>query len=346
MKGLAKKFWIFLIISGVLTMTARSLMAQAHELKVQYYGGVMHSLTWYVAIGERLFEKNGLKIVPVSMTSGPAAVAALSSDSVDLAVGNPDTMMTGLQGGLDLQVICGGSGSFWEMLANPDIPKRPYPELMKAFEGKRVGVNAVGASGQFFVEALLAEAGMRKDAVEFVGVGTLTAVDAMKKNRIDAYMSFEPVTVLIEKTTDARVVLNLGQGEGPPLLSKLRIGFVWFAKRAYLDKRPEAYRAFSRSLQEARIFSANPDNREKVVEDVIRGAAVDTKHLPGGDDTLRQVVRDKLLKTHNVTKVTSEELAAWLTFMQKYTPKVLKGEYATRNPAELMKDKIWKYCCE
>ena len=336
--------------SGLLMLAGAIVTLQpataAEPLRVQYYGGILHEETLYNAVAEGLFEKNGLDVKLVSMNSGPAALAALASDSVDVIVGNPDIMITGLQGGFDLQALCAGSGVFWQLVAKPEIPALPYPNIMKAFDGKRLGVTAAGASGQFFGEALLEGAGMPRDAVQYIGVGTLTAVEAMQNDRIDAYMSFEPVTAMVTNTTDARVILNMGAGEGPPTLTNLGISLIWFTKHDNLEARPAAYEAFVRSLQQAQEFAADPANRDKVVDNIIEIANVNTKNLPGGDETLRGVLNEQFLGIHNVSKLTHAEMTAWMTYMQQYVKKTLKGDYATKDPAELMQGKIWEKGCQ
>lgn len=320
--------------------------AEEQHLKVQYYGGIVHELTLYVAVAEGIFAKHGLNVELVSMNSGPAALAALSGGSVDVAVGNPDIMITGLQAGLNLKAICAGSGPFFEMVGTSAFSPQPYPDVMKQVVGKRMGVTALGASGQFFADALLEGAGLPKDSLNYVSVGTLTAVEAMQNKRIDLYMSFEPVTTLLVDTVGAKVLWTLASGQGPELLTKLGVGLIWFTKTDNLNKDPAPYRAFARSLEEAKAFAINPANADRVANDVIKLAGVNTKTLPHGDDTLREVIKNKLLRVHAVSAFTADEAAAWLRYMQKYTPDVLKGRYASEDPRQVMADKVWPQGCK
>ena len=344
MYRILKRYSMVVLAAGYLV--SASAHAEEQHLKVQYYGGIVHELTLYVAVAEGIFKKHGLDVELVSMNSGPAALAALSGGSVDIAVGNPDIMITGLQGGLDLKAVCAGSGPFFEMVGTSAFSPGPYPEVMKQVVGKKMGVTALGASGQFFADALLEGAGLPKDSLNYVAVGTLTAVEAMQNRRIDLYMSFEPVTTLLIDTTGAKLLWTLASGQGPELLTKLGVGLIWFTKTDNLTKNPAPYQAFARSLEEAKTFASNPSNANKVADDVIKLAGVNTKTLPHGDDSLRDVIKNKLLRVHAVSAFTADEAAAWLRYMQKYTRDVLKGAYANQDPRQIMADKVWPQGCK
>ncbi|VTU34440.1 ABC transporter substrate-binding protein [Variovorax sp. PBL-E5] len=324
-----------------------SCFSQSNSLKVQYYPGVAFSVTFYVAMAEGLFKKHGVDVETVGVTSGPAALAALSGGSVEIAAVNPDLLVAARQRGLDFKGICAASGPYFELVGASGFARKPYPEVMQQISGKNIGVNALGSGGQFFMEAMLEGAGMSKESVTYIPVGPVAAVEAMQNKRVDFYMSFEPMTTFLTQSGNGKLLWSLADAEGPTALTKLRVGIVWIAQGGALEKEPAKYLAFNRALEEAKAFVSDPVNADKVAGDVLKLAGVNTKGLAGGDETMREVIKKKLLRVNAITRFDTNEVDQWLTYMAQYQNSMLKPSSASAASGQALSQKtVWASGCK
>jgi len=338
-------------LSAVLLPILACLLPQASHaknapFKVQYYPGVAFTVTFYVAQAEGMFQKHGLDIETVGMTSGPAALAAMSGGSVDAGMVNPDLLIASRKRGLNLEAFCAASGSYFELVGAKSFIPKPYPEVMRQIAGKRVGVNALGASGQFFMEAMLQGAGLDKDAVTFVPVSSVAGIEAMQNNRIDLFMSFEPVTTILTQKTGGKVLWSVATSKGPSSLTDLRVGLIWVAKSNLLDKDPGKYKAFISALKEAKAFIDDPANADKVAEDVVKLAGVNTSGMVGGDATLHKVVKNKLMHINSVTRFGAKDAARWLEYMKQYQGDMVPGLDKPDEAKKFIDQLLWAGGCK
>ena len=308
-------------------------------LRVQHYQGLLINQSTYVALYSGTFKKHGLDVTLIAIPSGPAVEAAVHAKSLDVGTQDVDQMMinTHLQN-LNFTTICGAEGSYYQVVANKEFKfmgPTTYPEVMKEFVGKRLGVTALGADTYYYWQALFQAAGLSPDSGKYVGTGVgQQSLSAMEHNLVDATMGFEPLTS-IEVQNGARIVLNLSKGEGPPETRNTSPQLVYFVDKSFLAEHPDTVKAFNEAILEAVKFQQDPKNFGAVLGYMKQALG------PLGDSKgFDQMVRDNIAPS-SITGVTMGTIKAWLSFSQSFLkfPKDV-------TPEAIYKEIVWEDACK
>ena len=104
-------------------------------------------------IDEGIFEKHGLNVELQTGQGGAAMLPAVSTGTMNFAVGNPLSVMTAVDKGLDMKIVSGYSASHAEgedangVVARKDSGIEDFADL----EGKTTSVNAVKTQGDLTI---------------------------------------------------------------------------------------------------------------------------------------------------------------------------------------------------
>ncbi len=255
------------------------------KVRVMIYNGAYTSLPAHIAKDLGLYAKYNLDVDLVVMNSGPAGVAAMLGGSLDFAEPPTDQIIENQIKGTDLRIVVGNEvKNFFNLIvankvALPNLAKG-YPDVIHDLKGKRIGVNALGASTHLMMNALLRGAGMTPDDVTYVADGSSnTALAAWQADRLDAQMAFTPFPEIIAALGSGRSAVDFSNGQGPPLLQKLGGAFEAFsAKASYIKEHPDVVNGFIKAQSEAITWIKDPANRSKLVDEV--GKYVNTAIIP------------------------------------------------------------------
>lgn len=329
----------------LLIWASAGLAQSLKPLNVLIYPGLIHEQNLRVAIGAGIFKRHGLDVTLVQVESGPSGIAAVQGGSIDIGAADSNLPMLSNIKGSDFQIVCGASGLYFAAIAGPSLPlpnlAKGYPEGMKDFVGKKLGVTGLGSSAHFFWRALFEDAGLDPDSATYVAVGLAApAVQALRTQRIDAYMGFEPVPTIVRDggwggkvVFDTRAPVN----QGPPEITQINPQLVFYAKRSFLAANADTATAFNQSLVEAAAWQKDPRNLDKLIEIMKPTASVGD--VPNPDTVFRTMIQQNIPVT-TVTKITREGLRAWIKFMQKFA-----GYPTTINVEKTIDDTIWKGAC-
>ncbi|MGH7659876.1 MAG: ABC transporter substrate-binding protein [Vulcanimicrobiaceae bacterium] len=287
-------------------------------LRVQWYQGLLINQSSVVALNTGIFKKHGLDVTLVPVQSGPATQAAVHAGSVDIGTQDVDqTMINTHLDHLNFVNICGAEGPYYAVTVNATFLKSmtgpmTYPDVMKNFVGKRLGVTALGADTNYFWNALFQGAGLSPDAGHYVATGVgQTSLSAMEHGLVDATMNFEPLTS-IEVQHGAKVVVNVSKGEGPELTRGTNPQLIYFASRPWVEAHPDVAKAFNASILEAVKFQKDPKNFPAVL-DAMKKSMGDIGEAQGFD----QMVRDNIGPSSQ-TALTIESTKNWLAFTKEF----------------------------
>jgi len=334
----------FLMLAGAFSQWAH---AQALKpVKVLIYPGLIHQQNLRVAIGAGIFKKHGLEVTLVQVDNGPAGIAAVQGGSMDLGVADSNLPMLSNLKGSDFQITCGASGLYFAAIAGPKIAlpnlSAGYPAVMKDFVGKNLGVTGLGASSHFFWLAMFKGAGIDPASATYVPVGlAASAVQALRQQRIDAYMGFDPVITIVRDgglggaiAVDTRPPAN----QGPREITQIAPQLTFYAKRSYLTANADTVKAFNDALIETAAWQKVPANLDKIVEIMKPTASIGD--VPNGDAVFRKMIQENI-PVVTQTKITREGLVAWIKFMQEYAnyPKEVDAE-------KTINDLVWKGACQ
>jgi len=301
---------------------------------IAQYQGIQSWIT-QVAIEAGIFKKHGIDAKAVAVQTGPAAMAALANDSVQLAVA--DTPLTGplMEKGTKLTILTGAHDVVFSLMGAKGVsfPHKAdgFPKVMQDLKGKNVGVYGLGTTAQFEVQALLEAAGMQKDDVNFqVTPGIPASLAALEAKTVDAAIISPPGQYLADQS-GAQMLVDLRKPI-PGLADSTPIGGI----AGKLDdlvyttqKWADANKAAAKKVQDALVEtdkwmhdSANLDKMLPYLKDF---------GLPeGGKSVQEKFVQDALPVI--TTNVSAKALNAWMTFVVKYgllTKEIPLSDYLT-----------------
>lgn len=147
-----------------------------------------------VGIEEGIFEKHGLDIQIDSGQGGAATLPAVTTGDIDLAVGNPLTVLLADTQGLDVQLVAGYSNSRAEA---PDTTALVVPEdsdIQDAADlaGARVAINTLTSGGDLNAMEAVEQAGGDPSTIDFVEVAFQDTIPQVEQANVDAGWLVEP----------------------------------------------------------------------------------------------------------------------------------------------------------
>lgn len=299
------------------TAQAQKTVVSGDAIRIQEYPGSIVSLPGWVIADAGFCKAHGLVCEQTTIPSGPLGLQALAAGSLEVSFASTDVIMQSASRGNDIQLIVGHSpNNIYELTSRTDLNiKGKYPDVMKQFEGKRIGVTARGAATEIQMRALLNGAGMSPDSVTYVAVGSPnTAYPAMVAKQIDGAVMFQPFRILCETQKTCQVTVDFAKGEGPADLRALNGGFETFAaRREFIKSKPMVVQAFIEAMSEAMTWMQTPENADKVY-------AIARKHMslgdvPNADDILKQLVTESI-PTYG-PRINRESVRAFSDFLLK-----------------------------
>lgn len=204
-----------------------------------------------LGIDEGIFEKHGLEVDLQLGDGGAALLPAVSSGTMQFAVGNPLSVLTAASQGLDMRIVSGYSRNN----ESPSDPEDLSPSGIttmadsgisswKDLEGKTVAINALNTQGDLGTKALVEADGGNPDNVKFIEVPFPDQLAQLEQGNIDASWTPEP---FLSKARGTDGVVFFGD---PLRAIELLPTMVTFTSGAYADANPEIVEAFRAAITE------------------------------------------------------------------------------------------------
>lgn len=235
------------------------------NVTVQVYPGAIWSVPVYAAQQEGFFAKHGISASFVPANTGPAAIAALASGSVDTISVSPEVILGAIAHGLTAKVWASTMGVPWEILLSKKEAAKgfTYPQDLHVLNGLTVGVPAIPSAGEAMLNASLLEAGMQTTAVHVVSVGIgAPALAALETGQIDALVIQQPVSDEAVTQAGAQVLMNPFKGQLPHTLSGPYLG--QWSLTSYLTAHAGTVKRMQAALAEAKSWLSDPANNKAV----------------------------------------------------------------------------------
>ena len=285
-------------------------------LRTQVYPGSMVSLPVWVADEGGFCAKEGIRCPASTIASGPLGMQALAAGSIEVSFASTDVLMQGAARGNDVQLIVGhGPNNIYALSMRSDIALKgkSYPDVMKEFVGKIVGVSARGAATEIQTRSLLIGAGLAPDSVTYVAVGSPnTAYPAMVAKQIQAAMMWVPFNTICTAMKVCNIAVDMTKGEGPPSLKGLNGAFETFiAERSFINSHKASIDAFIRAITAGDAWMQQPENFPKVREIAAKHASMGD--LPNADQLLTELVKSQI-PTYG-PKIDRASVRAFATFL-------------------------------
>lgn len=212
---------------------------------------ITQSLPFYIAVEEKLFEKNGIELVHQKLQLPPQIIESLVADRSDVAFGAavglamvaeaeyPGTFKVfGLQGGSN------AANRISDMLiAKADSPMRSMKDLV----GKSVAT-LPGIQWRLLGREMLRKSGVDADSVKFVPMQLGMQAQAISAGSVDAALALEPIGTITTTSGAAKVVVK---NPGATFIAEPFYSSVFVMTAKFARERPEVARRVVAVMHEA-----------------------------------------------------------------------------------------------
>lgn len=229
--------------------------------------------SWLAVLAQAggFFKKNGLNatIVPVA-GGGPVAMAGLANGSADIAMADLSIAGPLLEKGIGLQVVSGAAFADWTLVGPPASSASGFPNAIKPFNGKTIGVIVVGGSAYYYMKTLAAAAKINVTYAAF-GAPVVNAVSALTTHRVDGEVVNPDVGNYLQRSHQGRILYNFSdpadlKSAGPPLASLAGQPNDWMvARTGWIHAHPEAVKRFQLAMEQAEVWVHDPAHLDRVI---------------------------------------------------------------------------------
>jgi len=272
MRAVHRSLMALLAPLALLAMLAVPAAAQAPEKPDLVLGVGGRSLLYYLplTLAERLgyFKAEGLNVTITDFGGGAKALQSLIGGSADVVTGAYEHTIFMQAKGQEIAAVL-ELGRFPGIVLAVRKDRAAAVKSFKDLKGMKIGVTAPGSSTNFFVDALIAQDGLKPEDVSIIGVGAgMSAVAAAKKGDIDAICNLDPAITRLEQDGDIVVLADLRTEEGNRKLfgGNTPAGVVYL-KRDFIARNPATVQhlvnAFYRALRW--LAAATPEDVAKTV---------------------------------------------------------------------------------
>lgn len=246
-----------------------------------------------LGIDEGIFEKHGLDVTVQLGQGGAALLPAVSSQSIEFAVGNPLSVLVAASQGLEMQIIAGYSRVNDPAPSGIVVKEDSGIETWKDLEGKTVALNAINTQGDLGTMEWVEKDGGDPSQVTFTEIAFPDQLAQLEQGFIDASWVPEP---FLSASLNTEGITWLGD---PLTAVEDLYTMVTFSSAAYTEANPEIADKFVAGITEATQFAM--DNDEEY-----RTAIVDYTGMPA---EVVEGIRLEVL-TGELDRDTIEQLSA------------------------------------
>lgn len=238
---MSKRRSLWWLAVGILVLLPAPAAAKSVKLTLGYSAISGSNIMIWAAQDAGLFEKHGLDVTLVYVSSGPKAVAAILAGETPISIASGEALVRARLSGADLVAFAEQTGTFvFSLITLPSVKR---PEDLK---GKALGVTRFGASTHRGLLEALKHFGLvpgRDVTVLQVG-GVPEILASMEGGRIAGGV-LSPPTSSVAKQKGYHELLDIGS-LGIPFQQAALV-----AREAYIRERPDVIRAVSKAIVEA-----------------------------------------------------------------------------------------------
>lgn len=246
-----------------------------------------------LGIDEGIFEKHGLDVTVQLGQGGAALLPAVSSQSIEFAVGNPLSVLVAASQGLEMSIVAGYSQITEPAPSGIVVMESSGIKTWSDLEGKTVALNAVNTQGDLTTMAMVEEDGGDPKAVTFTEIAFPDQLAQLEQGHIDASWVPEP---FLSKSLASEGATFLGD---PLAAIDDLYTMVTFSSTAYAEANPDVVEAFVAAIAESTELAM--DDTE-----AYRAAIVDFTGMPA--DVVENINLERL--SADLDKGIIEELSA------------------------------------
>lgn len=216
------------------------------------------SVAMEYGIKEGIFEKHGLEVELQTGQGGAAMLPAVSTGQMEFAVGNPLSVLTAADKGMDMRIVTGYSNSKAEGddINGVVVRKDSNIKEWKDLEGKTTAVNAVKTQGDLTIMASAEKAGADPAKLNFSELGFQDMPAQLERGNMDAIWVPEPILAMALADEDNEL-LGYPNQEAIPGMPTM----VTFTSGKYAEENPEVITKFKEAMAEV-LEQAQENNQD------------------------------------------------------------------------------------
>jgi NitT/TauT family transport system substrate-binding protein len=212
----------------------------------------------YVAQQQGYFEQEGLRIDEPAVLGGDSKVAAaLAGDAADIGGGVATTAFLLADGGRDPRIVANLLNSYYvDVIVGNQFEQPPanasLEDRIRALKGASIGVPAPSGGGAALLQFLFSKVGMsleRDVTMVNLGASNSGAIGALKTDRVNALVFFQPVGQQVEAEGIGSIYLSPTRGDIPDMSDQPHGVAISTAK--IVQEKPAAIEAFVRAIGKA-----------------------------------------------------------------------------------------------
>ena len=172
-------------------------------------------LAYGIALQRRYFRDAGIAVENLDLLSGSRALQALVGGSVDVVEGSYEHTLR--MQALGVKLTCMAVFARYPGIVMMAVgPRKDTIRTGADLAGRKIGISAPGSAMHTFAAAIMKKAGVDPGATSFISVGVgPSAVAAVRTGgELDVLVNVDPVVTDLERSGDARVIVDSRNGEG------------------------------------------------------------------------------------------------------------------------------------
>ena len=217
-----------------------------------------------VGLAARIFQRHGIDLEIANFGGDARLVQAMSADAIDIALGGGPTIAFEVKGAPMLAVAALADRPHTIMLVvAKDGPVKTEDDL----KGRSVSVSTTGSLTYWLAQELSRSHGWGSDGIKIVPLGTTTAqAAALKTRQVDGVVTETSTVLRLVEEGSGRILVRFGER-----VPEFHVHVV-FARKALIDRNPEAVRNFVAAMLESVQYMRN--HKDQTIDIAMRVADV------------------------------------------------------------------------
>lgn len=316
------KLQVVLLVAVFSLVTALPAFGEAPSgdgatIKYQVYNSTAEILMRIA--DQRFCEKYELQCEPVFIPSSSQGLQSMLGGSLDVAYLGTDFGIRAASNGSGIKIMSGASDRVNLQLvrrSDVDWPNKDlgYPEMMKDFKGKTVGVSGRGASTEIVFNLMMRDSGYGEDKLTIVGVGgPSTALGALRSKRVEAVMLFQPLPAICDHSDVCETAIDLTKPERPEVMAQFdgAATTIW-ASGSALEEKEKAFKAWGAALRDAAEWLVKPENYDEALE-IVNGYI--NINLPNASAIVEDGLKEQIDNTN--TTLNKQSVTAYIELLKR-----------------------------
>lgn len=210
----------------------------------------------YLGIKNHLFEHYGLQVNAEIFESGPAAIAALSSGSIQFGFSAPASEIQAVASGLPVEALVGAISQGPALSQAILVRHGSTIHSIKGLQGATIAVSALKAVNQVVIQGLAVKAGINPSNFHFIALPYPDMQSALSTGSITAAYQIEPY--LSPDIADGDQVAIANPQE--KLISRTTQYSNYICSTAYAHSHPTIVREFVKGMTAAENYAQDHRN--------------------------------------------------------------------------------------